>query len=68
VLPSAATGLALSVATSRWLESQLFGVTPLDPATFGASGSVLVALALLAALFPAIRAGATDPMTVLRRE
>ena len=68
VAPAAAGGVALSMATSRWLESQLFGVAPVDPVTFAATPLALIALALLAASVPALRARGTDPMIILRSE
>jgi predicted lysophospholipase L1 biosynthesis ABC-type transport system permease subunit len=63
-----AAGIGGAVALTRFLRAMLFGVTPLDPATF-----VLVPLgfglvAMLAALVPSRRATRVDPATVLRQE
>jgi ABC-type antimicrobial peptide transport system permease subunit len=59
----------LGAATvTRYLESLLFGVTPLDLATFLAAVLVFVAITTLAAYLPAHRATRLDPMTVLRCE
>jgi ABC-type antimicrobial peptide transport system permease subunit len=46
----------------------LFGVTPADPLLLGASAGLMVVVALVAAILPALRAGATDPMVALKSE
>ena len=61
-------GLAAALALTRLLESQLYGVTASDPATFLMVAGVLAATALLANLIPAIRATRLDPAVVLREE
>jgi putative ABC transport system permease protein len=58
-------GLAAGGAAMRILKSQLFGVTPLDPATFALVPIVLMAVAVLACLLPAIRATRLDPKDAL---
>lgn len=62
------TGLGLGMLLTRFLRSELFGVTPDDPATFAVAAIVLVAAGTAASLFPAIRASRTDPMVALRHE
>ncbi|MDQ2834597.1 MAG: ABC transporter permease [Acidobacteriota bacterium] len=59
-------GLGFSGALSRWISSLLFGVTPLDPITYGLSGAVILAAAVTASYIPARRAAAADPMEALR--
>jgi len=61
-------GLAGAAAATRSLEGMLFGLTPLDPATFAAAGVAFAAVAMLAAYLPARRATRVDPMTALRSE
>ena len=61
-------GLGGAIATTRYLEGLLFGVTPLDPATFIAVSSAFAVVAALAALVPARRATRVDPIVALRCE
>jgi ABC-type antimicrobial peptide transport system permease subunit len=63
-----ALGVLASLATTRALESLLFGVTPTDAATLGVVCALLLCVALLAALLPARRAQRVDPMLALRSE
>jgi ABC-type antimicrobial peptide transport system permease subunit len=58
-------GAAMALGTTRWMSSLLFGVTPVDAATFAAAASVLVAAALAASYLPARRAAAVDPAHTL---
>jgi ABC-type lipoprotein release transport system permease subunit len=46
----------------------LFGVRPLDPATFAAVFGTLAVTAFLACYLPARRAMAVDPIIALRNE
>lgn len=61
-------GLVASFGFSRWLESQLFAVSPFDPLTFAAMAAVLIAAALLASYIPATRATRVHPSEALRYE
>jgi predicted permease len=60
-----AAGLFFSV---RFVEKMLFGVSKFEPALLLASLALLVAVTLLAAAPPALRAASVDPMQALRRE
>jgi putative ABC transport system permease protein len=68
VAGGAAAGLVASLALSRYLDRLLFGVTPTDPATFGAVTTVLLAVGLAACYVPARRAMRLDPVQALRLE
>jgi predicted permease len=63
-----AIGLPVAFATSKLVESFLFGMKPDDPIAIGAAVSVLVTAAVLAGYAPARRASRIDPMVALRHE
>ena len=50
------------------LQSQLYGVAPIDPVTFASVAVVLLAVALLACYLPARGAARLDPVAALRCE
>jgi putative ABC transport system permease protein len=61
-------GLAVSFAVTRVLASELYGVTPADPLTFGAVATVMTVVTLLACYVPTHRATRVDPLIALRHE
>jgi ABC-type antimicrobial peptide transport system permease subunit len=63
-----AAGVGGALLASRVLAAFLFGVEPTDPATFGAAMGVLAVAAVAAALWPARRVNAINPMEALRHE
>jgi len=71
-LTLAATGLVIGLlgaaALTRLTSTLLFGVTPLDPATFVAVGAFMLLVAGAAAIIPARRATRVDPLTALRSD
>ena len=66
VATGAAIGLGLSVLAGRLLQTMLFGVRPLDPATFAFVMVILGLTAALSIVGPAWRAARIDPATALR--
>ena len=64
----AVVGTVLAIAVTRLLTGMLFGLSPLDPVTFGAVGATLAAVAMLASWIPARRAFRVDPTVSLRSE
>ncbi len=68
VAAGAVVGLAGAAASSRVLESFLYGVATDDRLTFVAAPLVLAVVALVACWLPARRATRVDPMQVLRFE
>jgi ABC-type antimicrobial peptide transport system permease subunit len=61
-------GIALAFGAGRLVASMLFGVTPIDPLSYGGSAAALVAVAMLASLAPARRASRIDPVVTLKME
>jgi FtsX-like permease family len=55
-------------AASRYVASQLYDVTPTDPATIAIAIAGLVTVAAAAGLIPALRAARVNPITALRHE
>ncbi len=60
--------IANSYELTRFLASQISGVSATDPLTFAAVVTVIVLVALAACLLPARRAAAVDPLVALRYE
>ena len=59
-------GVTIAVGATRLLSGFLYGVTATDPIAMIAAAVVLLAVGVLAALIPAVRASRTDPAIVLR--
>ena len=66
VIAGLGIGLVLALALTRLLSGLVYGVSTTDPLTFVALPVVLGAVALLAGLFPAMRASRIDPLEALR--
>ena len=59
-------GVTIAVGATRLLSGFLYGVTATDPIAMIGASVVLLAIGVLAALIPALRASRTDPAIVLR--
>jgi ABC-type antimicrobial peptide transport system permease subunit len=68
VLIGVAGGLAGSMALAGFVSSLLFGVRPLDLATYLAASVGTVLVAVVATWLPAFRASRMDPRTALMVE
>ena len=63
-----AIGLAAAAGLTRLMSSLLFGISPLDPATYIVMPLLLVTATVLASYLPARRAAAVDPVEALKAE
>jgi putative ABC transport system permease protein len=61
-------GAVASAFVARVLESYLYGVSALDPVAYLVAAVILLAVAGLANLIPALRASRVSPMSALRYE
>ena len=60
-LVGAALGLGLSIFYGRWLSSMLYGVSPQDPLTLAIAVALILIVASIAILVPALRTLKIDP-------
>jgi hypothetical protein len=63
-----AAGTVLSFWASRWIEGLLFQQSPHDLLVYGGVALLLLGVAVLASLLPALRAARVDPNVALRLE
>ena len=61
-------GLCLASAFTQLLTGMLYGVGTSDAATFGGVAVLVLIVAAIASLVPALRAARVEPMQVLRDE
>jgi predicted permease len=61
-----AIGVALALAASPALKSQLVNLSPTDVVSYGATVALLLGVTLVATWLPARRAASVDPVTALR--
>jgi len=59
-------GVLAAAGVTRFMSSLLFGITPLDPMTYGAVLLVLLTTATFASYIPARRASAVDPVDAIK--
>jgi putative ABC transport system permease protein len=67
-LIGAAAGIAIALATTRFLRSLVVGVSPMDPLTLFTVATALLLVALVASYVPARRASGVDPVRAIRAE
>lgn len=67
-LGGALAGTALAVVVTRLISGMLFGLSALDPVTYGMVAAALVAVAVTASWIPARRVFRVDPTVSLRAE
>jgi putative ABC transport system permease protein len=63
-----AVGLAGALALTRVMKAMLYGVDASDPGVYAGSALALLAIAMAAAVVPALRAAWVDPMGSLRED
>jgi putative ABC transport system permease protein len=68
LLVGTGAGVAIAWATTRFVQSLLFGLDARDLVTIASSVALLAAVALVASYMPARRAMRVDPMVALRYE
>jgi putative ABC transport system permease protein len=61
-------GCAAASVVTRYLEGLLFGLSPVDPATFVGVGLLFGTVAAIATIVPARRALSVDPLVALRHD
>jgi predicted permease len=71
-LPVVLGGIGLGAVGSLWvgrmLQGMAHGVGAVDPLSLGTAAGVLLLVAVIATLIPAVRASRADPLTVMRAE
>lgn len=61
-------GIAIALGASKWVEPLLFETSPRDPVVYASVAGVLLLVALVAALAPALRAARVDASVALRSD
>jgi len=68
VAAGVALALPLAWASTRFVQGQLYGVTPIDPAVMATAVGVLLIVATIAGLIPARHAARMNPTAALRHD
>jgi len=66
VLVGGFIGLPAAVLFARAVQSQLYGVSPIDPITYATAAAAVAGVTVIAAYVPARRASQLEPMSALR--
>jgi putative ABC transport system permease protein len=66
-VPGIIVGALLSALVAQLARTALVGVSPFDPVAFASVAAILLVVALVATLVPALRASRLDPLVTLRR-
>jgi predicted permease len=61
-------GFAGALATARWLDELLYGITQTDPATVGGIAVLVIGVGVVASYLPARHAARSDALVLLREE
>jgi predicted permease len=67
-VPGIIVGALLSALVAHLARTALVGVSPFDPVAFASVAAILLVVALVATLLPALRASKLDPLATLRRQ
>jgi predicted permease len=68
IISGLAVGLGVTVTTTRFVSSLLYGIKPNDPFALFLAAAALAAVAIFAAFVPARQASKLDPLMTLRDE
>ena len=68
VVLGVAVGIPIAIVASRFIRSELYGLSPNDPFTILITTLVMLGVASLAGYLPARRATKVDPIVALRYE
>jgi putative ABC transport system permease protein len=68
ILAGILAGVVLSLASTRLLRAQLWGISPNDPVTLSTVVGTLILIGLAACCFPSLAATRLDPVATLRAE
>jgi len=61
-------GMGGSLLASKTIESFIYGVSRRDPVVLGAAAAVLLCVAAVASIVPAMKAAHIDPLSAIRYE
>lgn len=63
-----AIGVSLALVASRWIEPLLYKESARDPATYATIAALMIVVAVVASVVPALRAAGADPNSALRMD